>query len=469
MPASPRRPRPALPRRIAPALAVLALVAALGLAAGPRAAGLHEASPAAASPAPPAVGALTVRVVDPTVVQPEAAPPAGPPFLPLAGACFAVYPAGDAARRDPVAGACSGKDGVATVRGVPDGDFVLVQTTAPAGYQAMVSPISFAMVYGQTYLMTVENLALGEATFRAVDGAGAALPGACVEVYAAARGQTGAAVARACDADDGAADGATTVRHLAPGEYVAVEVSAPAGYAPAPDQSFTVTGRSGFDFAAERRPLPIAPASTSLTIYPVAARGEPLAGGCYRLVGPADVGPVCDGDASDTAPLPGQVRIDGLAAGEYALQETAAPEGVAMAADQTVAVAEGQSAEVVLLHAAALATAEVSTPAAGGGTTATLVVRAVGGAGEPAPGACVEVMATVPDAGGGFRGRGACDADDGSADGSTTVADLPPGDYIVGRTTGTGGAPVGPAVAVAIGAGETVTLTLVDNGATPAA
>ena len=353
-----RRPnRRTVPARAANGLAALALAALVaGLAVGGpvRAVGSAATPPAAEDGA--AGGALTVQVVDPTAIV-ETGETSGPPFLPLEGACFAAFPAG-ATPSDAVTGGCSDQDGVATIRGVPDGDFVLAQTTAPAGYRPMTNPIPFAMVEGQTYLMTVENVWFAEAIFRALGETGEALPGACVDVYAAARGQVGASVARACDADDGSADGATTVRHLPAGEYVAVETSAPPGYAPAPDQPLTVAGRSSFDFAVLHLPLPVGPATTSLAIYTVAEQGEPVAGACFALTGPTTVGPLCDNDAGDAAPLPGQIRIDELTGGEYVVEETMPPAGLDRADEATVEVAEGRIAEVVIVHEGA------ATPAA---------------------------------------------------------------------------------------------------------
>jgi uncharacterized surface anchored protein len=460
--------------RFAFPLLALAFVLATALAAPGLRLLAQEATPSpvpppAASPTASSVagGGLTIHVVDPE--RQASAPGGGSPWPPLAGACFAVYSAADEARREPIAGACSGADGVATVRGLSDGDYVLVQTTAPTGYRPSTVPTPFAMVFSQVYLMTVENLAFGTATFWALGEAGESLSGACVAISAATEAQPGAPAARACDADDGAADGATTVRYLATGEYTAVEVSAPAGYAPAPDQSFTVAAGSGHDFATTHQRLPVA-TTTSIEIVASTVLGEQLGGSCFRLSGPQKVGPVCDGDAGDTAPLEGQVRIDGLTAGEFTIQETTPPAGVVPAADLVVTVADGQIAQVVMLHAAVAATPEASTPADGGGAAGTLVVHKVDGAGIPLPGACFEVMATAPAPDGSFVGTGACDADDGLADGTTTVSDLPTGgDYILVEAATPPGYRSGPDMAIAVSAGQTVTVTVVNEPSTSAA
>jgi uncharacterized surface anchored protein len=457
-------------RRFAFSFVALVPVLAFALAAP----GLHllaqEAAPTPVQPQPAASpaassgadGGLTVRIFDLEREAPGTPEPGHPPFLPLAGSCVAVYRADDDARRDPVAGACSGEDGVATVRGIPEGDYVLVQTTAAPGYLPSVEAQPFSMVYGQFYTMGFENLAYGAATFQAMGETGEALPGACVAVYAASGGPRVAPAGRACDADDGANDGTTTVRYLATGEYAAVEISAPAGYAPAPEQSFTVAKGSTHDFATAHRRLPMAPATTSLEIFASTGLGEQVGGGCFLLSGPAEVGPVCDGAAEDAAPLEGQIRIDGLAAGQYTVRETTTPAGVIRAPDRVVDVVDGRVTEVDVPHATVAATPEVS---AEGGRVATLFIRTVDKAGAPVPGACYQAMAAVADPDGGFIGYGACDSDDGANDGTTALPDLPGGDYILSEEPPPPGYQRGPDTAVAVGDGQTVTVTIANEAA----
>ena len=102
--------------------------------------------------------------------------------------------------------------------------------------------------------------------------------------------------------------------------------------------------------------------------------------------------------------------------------------------------------------------------AAKGGTLSTLFVRTVDEAGAPLPGACYQVMEAAASPDGSFLGFGACDADDGANDGTTTVPDLPPGgDYILLEDTVPQGYQRGPDTAVAVGTGQTVTVTVVNE------
>jgi len=335
---------------------VVVVLLAVVLAGAPAAAVAQEATPV------PAQGAVVAAAYG----------AAGPGGLP--GACFAVYARADADLAAPLVGRCAGAGGTAALRGIPDGEYVLVQTTAPAGYWPAVTPQPFAMVSGQAYRMGVQNTpraapstpAAGDpaaaSSFVAVDEGGAPLPGVCLEVAEAARAGAGAVVARVCDGDDGRDDGRVAIGGLPAGEYVLAEVSAPAGYAPVPLQAVVVGPSISVEVAVAHRPLPPGPGGAGVEVGVVAEFGDLLPGACFALIGSdgAEVAAACDGGAGDAARVPGQVRIDPVPPGTYVVHETAPPAGYAPAADAAVAVADGEIAFADAIHIAA----QASPPAA---------------------------------------------------------------------------------------------------------
>ncbi len=282
---------------------------------------------------------------------------------PVAGACFAVYPAAaDDFGSAPVGGACSDTSGMASIRPVPAGDYVLVQTTAPPDHRPASYPIRFRVVADaveQTTYLTVENLPLGDVGFTAsaAGDSGSAgeivmAPGACVAVYTVRQGGPGDLVGHGCDADDGAADGTTWVRHLPPGEYVLVETSAPPGYARVADLTFLLLPGADVEVDVDHQALPGAGPVTAegelgvLVVEVVAASGEPVGGACVEVGGSAEVYQVCDDEAGDADPAPGRIELE-LPADEYFVGIIRAPEGhVPAATGQTVAVVPAEVATI---------------------------------------------------------------------------------------------------------------------------
>ena len=210
-------------------------------------------------------GSVTIHTVN----------PAGDP---LTGACYDVHDAGDTV----VGSACDADDGAddgtTVVDNLAPGDDVAVQTTPPAGYNpADDAPFSITVADPDAEItVTNGNGGTGSVTIDTVNIDGDPLSGACYDIQDAGAASAGSA----CDADDGADDGTTTVANLAPGSYEAAQTTPPAGYNPAddalfavttaaPDAHITVTNDNGGD--------------GSVTIDTVDPTGDPLTGACYEI------------------------------------------------------------------------------------------------------------------------------------------------------------------------------------------
>ncbi|MGH2559990.1 MAG: alpha/beta fold hydrolase, partial [Thermomicrobiales bacterium] len=119
---------------------------------------------------------------------------------------------------------------------------------------------------------------------------------------------------------------------------------------------------------------------------------------------------------------------------------------------------------------AALLVGHILVAAAGAAPDRTLRIEKVDEAGQPLPGACFQLYA---DAGGGTRGdyrNARCDGDDGDEDGTITIRNLEPGNYVLEENRPPEGYAKGADIPVAVTADEEVTTVRVPNrrdGAVP--
>lgn len=291
------------------------------------------------------------------------------------------------------------------------------------------------------------------------DGAGSALAGACFAVLDAS-----AVVGRACDVDDGAADGQTTLRvpnGLAPGGYRLVETLSPDGQGPASDQavelgpgSFVIEALAAGGEGSDDEPSgPVGETPTDDTADGVGPddgtqgeaetaeapgrvvvrsadeEGEPLAGSCFILI---ELGyELCDDDGD------GATLFEGVPAGVFTLAETITPDGYVPAAESEVEIGD-DGARLRIAHEAA-DNESGETPAlptepdedtdadASDGAPGSLTVFVIDRGEAPITGSC---FALVP-RDGDLPGSGAerCDGDDGAEDGGVTFADIAPGRF----------------------------------------
>jgi uncharacterized surface anchored protein len=328
----------------------------------------------------------------------------------LTGACYDVHDAAD----NVVGSACDATDGAddgtTVVDNLAPGDYAAVQTTPPAGYNAAENtPFAITVADPNAEItVTNDNGGPGSVTVDTVNSDGDALLGACYDIQDA----SAASVGSACDADDGANDGTTTVDNLAPGSYNAVQTTPPAGYNAAddtpfavtvanPDAHITVTNDNG--------------GSGSVTIDTVDPNGDPLTGACYevRTAGDNVVGSACDADdgAND-----GTTVIDNLPPDSYVATQTTPPAGYEAAGDTPFAVTTAQPDAYITVT--------------NGEAVGSVTVHTVDPFGNPLAGACYDVRT----AGNSVAGS-ACDADDGTNDGTTAIDNLPLGSDTVVQTT----------------------------------
>ena len=329
----------------------------------------------------PETGTIAVRVVD----RDDA---------PVGGACF------DVTNESGAFNFCDDDgDGRIDVPDVVFGSQTVTQTSAGDGYAVDAEP--------QAVDVTAEEPA-AELTFRndldaavlpvvAVDADGNALPGACWTLSG-----DGGEFGPLCDdgANGGqAGDGQVQFEAAPSGTYTLAQTQPPTGYQVAADQDITVAAGDNEPVTVTHEVAPI-----TVEVTTADAEGGILAGACYAVDGGE---PLCDSDGDAI------VNLKNVSPGERTISQTSAPEGFAVAPEQTITVEAGQPAEVTFVN---------DTPLAG-----SVSVTLVDEAGEPVVGACVAAgeAVTVCD-------NAAQDRDDG--DGTVLIEDLAPGEYPVSVT-----------------------------------
>ncbi|MEA2594124.1 MAG: hypothetical protein QOF01_593 [Thermomicrobiales bacterium] len=381
---------------------------------------------------------------------------------PFGGVCLrltgpATYEVCDDGDRDvdPTAGAVE-------IDNVTAGDYTLT-VSPPDGYEAVnpqpsvqVPPADVAQVPltfrpvatpVETAVSTVTTQPTEEATAELpADGVVVAqvhledgvtpLGGVCVAL-------TGPVTLNVCDNGEGDADpseGTIEIAAVAAGDY-AVAVQAPADFEAAGDIPPTLRVEPGqvvplvltFRPVAVQAPTEAAteipteiptevpteiptevstaePVPGILVISKVAAADgtTPLGGACFTVTA-SDGSPIelCDDDGD------GVTRFEGLAAGDWMIHETRAPEGYTPGPDQTVTVPEGAEATALVLN-------EALPPQEG-----TLSAIAADPGGNALAGACY--AATGPDG-------AAVDGCDDDGDGRADLGEVPVGDWLVRQT-----------------------------------
>ncbi|MBT1171679.1 SpaA isopeptide-forming pilin-related protein [Bifidobacterium sp. SO4] len=260
---------------------------------------------------------------------------------PLAGAVFELRDGASV-----VATATSGADGKVSFIGVPAGEYTLVETVAPEGYQA-AGPYTVTIdANGNVTGLPEGGKVVDKPTtppppenpkypfgFTKVNTEGKALAGATFQLVDA----NGNVVATVTSG----ADGKVSVPAVAPGSYTVVETVAPEGY----DKvvSFTVTiGQdgtvSGLPSGGQVVDKPTTPPEKPK--YPfgftkVNANGGPLAGAVFQLVD-------ANGNvvATVTSGADGKVSFPAVEPGTYTVVESKAPDGYRKVADFTVTIDE---------------------------------------------------------------------------------------------------------------------------------
>ncbi len=224
---------------------------------------------------------------------------------------------------------------------VPEwGTYEIVETAAPAGYV-----LNAEKLYGE---VNSSQVFIGEAIARTEDGSHTILNergdgaltwektdavegtrlGGSAWTLTAPGGATTLIVDNAAD-DLDPADGAFRVNVADRwGDYTLQEATAPAGYQlPDPNPTFSATV-SGSTLEPSFGVLTNARIPASLSWRKIDATSGGLLGGTtWSLAGPEGTTTVVDNGEGDTDPAHGAITVSGLAWGDYALTETAAPAG----------------------------------------------------------------------------------------------------------------------------------------------
>jgi uncharacterized surface anchored protein len=275
---------------------------------------------------------------------------------PLKGACFELWTNDNGVRGTRISGtnrcdALTGVDGTTKVDWAP-GTYVLVQSIVPPSYFPAPDTV-VTIVAREVSEVTVANEIYSLLTISKVNEQYEPLTGACFKLFLDdGQGQPGNAVSGAsnlCDNTDGTNDGLTQFR-LPPGNYIAREITAPAGYAKGADFGFMM-----FRSVDRNITLPNQLAGTVLVTTVDETDGK-LNNACYELWTIAQDGgtgvlyaKACDRELSDpTSLVDGIVKMTGLLPGDYILRESIAPVGYARALDQSIVVVGGETTEVTV-------------------------------------------------------------------------------------------------------------------------
>ncbi|MGH2533446.1 MAG: SpaA isopeptide-forming pilin-related protein [Thermomicrobiales bacterium] len=283
---------------------------------------------------------------------------------PLAGACFTIYADDDVDYVDPIQTVCDSGDGAddgsSAMTDVAPGDYVLVETVFPPGFNP-AEDTPFEVVAGAPTNLVVPNEPIfgGLRISKLGEDTSEQLPGACFDIHQDdGSGGPGALVASVCDSADGTEDGLAEVTGLAPGGYVIVETTVPAGYLAAPNTLATVTANT----VAEVTIVDPVQRAT-LTVRKVDPDGVLLNGACFDLYTSAGGSPDefmaggCDGDQIQTAgggvfpdSLDGAMTFGDLPAGAYVVIETLPPPGYGGALPTEVTLDAGENAVIDVVN-----------------------------------------------------------------------------------------------------------------------
>ncbi|MCC6703257.1 MAG: hypothetical protein IT334_00185 [Thermomicrobiales bacterium] len=352
----------------------------------------------------------------------------------LAGACYSV--AGGAPVCDNGEGDASDADGVILIEDLAVGDYQVVQTEAPDGYDANTEPMTATVPAGDTAFIFFFNAAtippFGDLEIVTVDEGGTLLAGACYSV------DGGDPICDNGDRDSNPDGGTILIEGLdAPADYSVGQTTAPEGHDLAPDAQTASVPQADTASITFTNQLTPPPTGRAYIVTRDSVTGEELGGACYRLEGPETI-EICDGDGADTDEDPGQLRIGSLLAGDYTVTEIATPAGYEPSAAQSLTVPVDEVGRVTFELAASVGSLRIAVASDGG---------------EALADACVSLNGGEP----------ICDNGDGdseSAAGEILIENLAPGIYTVASVIAPDGFELAGDQTVEIVAGEEASFDL---------
>ena len=280
--------------------------------------------------------------------------------LPLPGAVFTLYArTGLEEEHNPGAtplGSCTSSDpeGDCIIEDVPPGDYWLVETTTPAGYET-VDDVSITVGLGSdpeegdtVELPIADPVVPGSITINKT-GISGALDGATFTLYVDTDPSGGTFVpgtdpavvpAKSCTTGDGTVDGSCTINDVPLGHYWLVETGVPNGYSAAPPQKVEIAlGATADNGDSEARDFVDAAVPGTVNITKTDDADNPLEGAEFTLYVNIDplAGPRGNGDTITTktcvTDADGTCSISSVPLGSYWLVETQVPDADYVKAD----------------------------------------------------------------------------------------------------------------------------------------
>jgi len=331
----------------------------------------------------------------------------------VGGACYELDGAGDPITVcDNDANDLNALIGVIQLADVPTGDYDLVMSTTPDGFnEASLRTITVDPGVANSYEIRIDPLPQ-ESTLIVYkeDPDGAALGNSCFALR-----QGGATIASRCDSiDSNPNDGALEFAGLDAGTYTVVETKAPTnGYSLAAPVSVTIVAGVDRDVTVINYPKPGRLVVTKVDAGDASVR---LENACFALEGDRNYGPYCDGDDGLTD---GRIVFANVVAGNFTIVETSPPAGYLPAGDRDVTINPGASVNV------AIANEQTPLPP----ETGDLVVTKVDSDEDLLPGSCFRLFdGNIP------ISAQVCDSADGVNDGLVRFGDVATGTWTLRET-----------------------------------
>lgn|GEM_PF-810127 len=236
----------------------------------------------------------------------------------------ATYKVVDENGNDVVTGIISDKDGIVTVPSLPSGEYTLVQTEKPNGFEkaadqkfevnektsgdcSVEQPIKIKHTPNTCeviFVTTFDDKEIkSESTYKVVE-----------------KENPDVVVIQEVKSDE---NGKVTLPKLNPGDYILVQTDAPAGFEKAEDVGFTVTNKSGDECQAVPTPIPHTPNTCEVTFINKDGDQDVKASSEYKVIDENGATVV----ASVKSDSDGKIIVPKLPPGEYKLVQVKTPTG----------------------------------------------------------------------------------------------------------------------------------------------